>query len=794
MSRTIRYGDAEIVVPDDFTDEDVRTMLEARGDGEAPPPEDKGALDHAGRAASAFTGGAADWALMGWADEYRAGMRSLGNVMFGEGHWDELPDIFHEYAQAERAANETNARDYPVSTGAGRVVGGTALALVSPSAQGATLASNIGTGAAMGAATGAGAAETPEDRAIGSGIGAAAGGTIAAAPAVATAAGKYAVKKLPWLANIPKAVKSLGDKPDKRAAKLIMKQMIKGRNAEIEAAELRRTKLQPRAGGDVEETVGEMFDPNVQGLQRAVATVPGPGRTHAADVLAQRRAGIRDRLTAAVTRTKKGASDFIKIVAEAKQQRREESASLYAKAHSAKPPINADEIVAPIVDLDIGRKAAREGAELLDAAMGLERDPRVRAQMAIDRDYLKAAASPGGDPAAASAAFAKGPSMRAMDYLQRGLARIAQKNPNDTQMAAAANALQDRIVDNLSKHSAAFKTAFNTYREQSSNIDFYQLGRKAPSMTELQIVEAMERASKADKDTFAVGFAQGLSEALDRGEASLIAKFQRQAGFRKALQAAIPEDVFPVLEKRINREAAMLDTDTSVTKRAKQLAMGEDIKAATDDNPADAVVENVIRNGGNIKQGLMNQAAKAYRAARRPGIYNKQANAKVTEHLWAKATPENLKKLDNFLLEHTDPPQVETPNVGLGPWVSQGIERSADPHGQTQSFKDWRDSFADEAPPEQDDDAREPDISPGMPRRHGPSGIEMAPPETGERGQSPQFDDAGGHEPVSYRGDSPLLEDSGDGWVNDPVTGAWRLRRPGDRVRPNQSLFVDIRS
>lgn len=962
MSKPI-YVDGEYwgEAPDDATEDEIMEFVDAR-QGTPAPPEKRDLGGQVADKVNAFGNAANDWMLAGWSDEYKAAMRTAGTIILGHGHLDEIPNIFHEYAGQERASISKSAEEHPATTLAGRTVGGTIGAVLSPSSEGATLAQNVGNAATIGAVAGAGVGETAEDRTLGAGVGAVVGGGLSAAPAAVTGAVQAAGKKLPWIGALADGLKP--KTPEKVAAKLMLKQMLKGRDATIAEAEAKRLSLQPRAGGPVEETVGEMFDPNVQGLARAVGTVPGPGRTRAAEVLDARKKGIGGRLLAAVTGQKKSSADYAKIVSDAKELRRTEAKALYAAAHKAKPPINADEIVAPVVELDIGKKAAREGAELLDAAMGMEKDPRVKAQMREDIAYLKAVAkgasdAPAGEftaaprevdswlenlafvrkpikepetltqfirrqggirgdaaemrgmgakslmnknsrftvnemrehaishgylpettddrallnaidadlrgdkvysdldteilqemqyrdeilqnftdegvdalgdvnkaraqvrqkwgdgqpvqrqrsegagaaEAARAAVIAKGPSMRTMDYLQRGLARIAQKNPNDTQMAASATALQNDIVEKLSTHSKAFETAFNTYRERSSNIDFYELGRKAPNMSELQLAQAMDGASKADKDTFATGFAQGYGEALDKGETKVIKKFQEQKGFRKVLENSLPEGVFPVLEKRIGREAAMLETHGAIKSRSAQLAAGEDIKAATEENPADAVVENVIRNGGNIKQGLMNQAAKAYRAARRPGIYNKRANAIVTEHLWGKAEPKALEKLDNFLIENTDAPKLDIPddvraakglgnggrNRGLEPWVTGNAQRSLDPHGQTQSAKAWLDDLTTPPEPEDDGEGEAPEITPGGPRYR----EDFSP--SSDDGHEREADPQAAKQPISYEGEGPLLEDSGDGWVNDPITGAWRLRRPGDRVRPNQSLYIDVR-
>ena len=214
--------------------------------------------------------------------------------------------------------------------------------------------------------------------------------------------------------------------PQKRAAKLIMKAMLEDRNKAIQGAEKRMVdkgghqftdaelaglspedkarvlNSQAARYGDMEETVGEMFDPNVQGLARATATVPGPTRVKAEKVLTDRHKGIGDRLMQAVTsNTGKKRGDVVEMVKEMRLTRQKEAEVNYKRAHRASPPQNADELVQPIIETRVGKTAAKKAINLLDRQLALETDPYVKSQIKQDIQYLEAFTQGPGSEAAA---------------------------------------------------------------------------------------------------------------------------------------------------------------------------------------------------------------------------------------------------------------------------------------------------------------------------------------------------------------------------------------------------------
>ena len=987
------YVDGELwaYVPDEMSEDEIDALV--RRDYRGPAMEEpdaqskKGIGEKIGDAASAFSTGLNDWLYAGWFDEVAAALETGKRLASGEIKLDQADEVFHEHAQIMRNDIQRKAAEHPVSTVVGRTIGGVVPILVTAGASAAgqtaagasaagqtaakatPLIADIGKAAAGGALAGAGSAERSEDRLGGAIVGGTIGAGLSAAPAAVKTVGSAVAQSKPgkWaMSLIPGRTP-----PQKRAAKLIMKAMLEDRNKAIQGAEKRMVdkgghqftdaelaglspedkarvlNSQAARYGDMEETVGEMFDPNVQGLARATATVPGPTRVKAEKVLTDRHKGIGDRLMQAVTsNTGKKRGDVVEMVKEMRLTRQKEAEVNYKRAHRASPPQNADELVQPIIETRVGKTAAKKAINLLDRQLALETDPYVKSQIKQDIQYLEAfSQGPGAEAAAPTkeldhwmdalnrarkpikeperlasfvrrfggvrddrgelkalestglrnknsrytinemremaveqrfvrpdaddndflaavfedykgnpvysdfaseqlqemadrdelvdylaeegidalgdlnkarakirmkygdgsparrqqseavqmkesernAILARGPSMRTLDYLQRGLASISEQEfrMGDSQSAIGAKALQDRLVKGLSKASPEFDTAFSTYREGSRPIDFVELGRKSLKMSDLELTEQLGDMSAADEDAFAAGVAQAFAEALDKGEKALIKKFNDQPGFRRILQSSFSPEAFNSLSSRIEREADMLGTYSSIKQKSAALQAGEDIRSATDDGPADKFVSEVL-SSGSLKGPVMRRVGEAWKMARKPGIYNPKVNQELGDLLYSKATPENLKKLDNFLIENTDAPQAQTPARG-GDWrVTTPLLESMDPNQRRKDFEAGRDSFA--ADPESEFDPADgpvPEFSPDFPK--------------GPNRRSPGGPDASGQAQgmgINYNAEpgAGLLEESDDRqWVNDPITGAWRLRRPNDRTRPNQTLNVDIR-
>lgn len=804
MSRPV-YIDGELwaEAPDDMTDEEVMAYAEEnyRGARVDVGPQ-KGILGKAADELNAFLYGAGDWASMGGVDEVYAAWETGKELATGKIKIGDVGRVFHEHAGVWRAEQRRQADKSPIATAAGRTVGGaaplvltggastvpqTASQSVTAAKAAPTLTENMAKAASWGAGAGGLSGETPEDRALGSVVGATTGAAIAGAPAAYTVT-KNALADSP----IGKGVKAVKDSivpqpATRRAAKLILKAGGGDRQKMVESAEKTYSDLRPRAGGPVEETVAETMGPNVEGLARAVATVPGPGRVQADAMLAERHKGIGDRIMQAVTQgTGKKRGDVVEMVKEMQALRREQARLNYDRAHNAAPPEDADFLVAQVIESDVGRAGAREGASLLDKELARTADAAKRAVIKQDKAYLQAMSKPRAQwTDADAAAAARGPSMRSLDYLQRGMGSVAEAEYRSSPSAGSATeAAQKRLVEALKEASPEFKAAHNTYREGSRPIDYAELGRKSLKMSDLELTEQLGDMSAADEDAFAAGVAQAFSEALDKGEKTVIRKFNEQPGFKRILQSAFSPEAYKGLEARLAREAKMLDTNLGVRRRADALRAGEDIAAAADEGPADKFVAEVISGGGNVKGPMLRRAGKIYQAVRRPGIHNKDVNREVTNLMWQKATPENLRRLDNFLLEHGEPYQVKRPNVGLDGTAAGVMVQPLDPHGRTQDFKAARDGLAADPKIQFDPaDGPVPEFTPGPNRR----GAGAGGPDAQGQSASPSG--------INYnaQGDNLRLELSDDGeWVNDPVSGVWRKRRPNDRTRPNQTLNVDI--
>ena len=814
------YVDGELwaYVPDEATDEDIKQILQEQYRGPAfKDPEKKDLATQIGEKASAFSVGLNDWLYGGWSDEIGAALETGKRLASGEIKIDQADEVFHERAQLLRGDIQRKAAEHPVSTAAGRTVGGAvpilatagAGAVTQTAAKAAPLIETVGKAAAGGALAGAGSAERSEDRLSGAIVGGSIGAGLSVAPAIVKSVGNAAAQSKPgkWaMSLIPGRTP-----PQKRAAKLIMKAMLEDRNKAIQGAEKRLVdkggnpfteaelaglspedkarvlNSQAARYGDMEETVAEMFDPNVQGLARATATVPGPTRVKAEKLLTDRHKGIGDRLMQAVTsNTGKKRGDVVEMVKEMQAARREQAKVNYQRAHNSPPPDNAEFLVDQITEADIGRAGAREGASLLDTELARTSDPARRAVIKQDKAYLQAISKPAAQRSDADvAAVARGPSMRSLDYLQRGMGTVAESEYRSSpSKGSAIEGAQRSLINELKKASPEFELAHNTYREGSRPIDYAELGRKSLKMSDLELTEQLGDMSAADEDAFAAGVAQAFAEALDKGEKALIKKFNDQPGFRRILQSSFSPEAFNALSSRIERETDMLGTYSSIKQKSAALQAGEDIRSATDDGPADKFVTEVL-SSGSLKGPVMRRVGEAWKMARKPGIYNPKVNQELGDLLYSKATPENLKKLDNFLIENTDAPQVQTPARG-GDWrVTTPLVQSMDPNERRKDVEAGRDSIAADADIEFDPaDGPVPEFSPDFPK--GPNRRGAGGPDAMGQGQGMGIN-------YNAQPGAGLLEESDDKqWVNDPVTGAWRLRRPNDRTRPNQTLNVDI--
>lgn len=497
---------------------------------DAAPAEDPAqpaapAFSGIGKTIGDFGRSAVDAVTFGLADEARAAgaatgdalARTLGMPNAPVGTWGE------GYDRALAEERKKNADMGIVPQIAGGLVGGLASA---PRAVAGAVSSlprwlrPIIEGAGFGAAYGAGSGEGGiEGRAGGAAIGAGIGGAVGAAVPVVT----WAVRGVRNALNPTTAAQT-------RLAEALTRDGTAP--ADIPAA--------VRALGP-EATIVDAAGPNVRGMARAVANLPGEGRDLAETAIAGRAQAQPERTTAAIQQQFGAGEDWHVTFNALDAARRQAARPLYDQAYAA--PVTPTAEMTQILQTDAGRKA-------------MDRAARIASNEGVDLSQVPIT------------------DMRAWDYAKRGLDDVVEKyrDPTTGRLALdtegrSVESVRSRLVAELDNVNPAYRTAREAWGGPTRAREAMQRGRefarRPAEITEQQIT----RLSPADRDFFRLGVARYLWEQAGTGTGAnrLIRDTIGNRNFQRALRAVSPDaQAYGLFLDDMRRLATFRDTNAAM--------------------------------------------------------------------------------------------------------------------------------------------------------------------------------------------------------------------------------------
>lgn len=443
-----------------------------------------------------FVRGAADAATFGFSDEIAAAA-GAGPALFTD---DDYGERYEANLAKERAQD---AAANPWVRGAGQLAGGVASGVAAAPATLAALparmpllAKGITQGTAQGAAYGFGSGEGGiENRAIEAGKGAAIGGATGAALPLVVGAGKSVARSLS-----PKGAQTRS--ADRLAAqlrrdKITQRQMVK------ELAD-----LGPEAiPADIERAV------NVRGLTRAVANVPGQGRTLAENVLQGRQLGSRARTSSAVEKAfGSSGDDFYSTLDRVRQSRKAAAKPLYEKAYAR--PIQFSGPMEQFLETGIAKRAFSKAQKIWQAERAAS---RLAGEAPDEPQWFIRLMDDGNVQDVRSV-----PNTRVWDYMVRGVDDMLEKYRDKTTgklvLDTQGRALQqvrsalDRALKEANPDYAAAK---NAWAGGSRAMGAMERGRSFIRRDAEVSQKEFQLLSDSEREMFGMGVARGIMDIVN---------------------------------------------------------------------------------------------------------------------------------------------------------------------------------------------------------------------------------------------------------------------------------------
>lgn len=609
-----------------------------------------------------------DFLLGGGADEYEGAMFTAGDVFRGRIGLEDIPRTFEQY----RANADQERRDFerrrPAAAIAAKTAGGLAtlpfaarqaanaeriaaetLRVGTPSAAqvaqrtapATPLVDSAKAGLVTGAASGYLSAD-PEDRPLGTAVGAATGAIVA--PAVT--AGVALATRPPQSAQ-DRAYKMVGRALQEGGA---LDPVLNKKTKDVAPQIRQRSAQLQRQRGSVEETIAEVGGPGAQGLARAVANVPGPGQKIAQDTLQGRRSEMSQRVIAAAKKSAGKPRDYGEMVVEIATIGRQRQQQNYDKAMKAAEDVvlAANETAGLSNDIDNHLYDVDKGPGVVPTQsdmVGLQRARSVVSNL---------------EKLTGSGRF----TLRGVERYRQQLNRIADSAKQDGYDAGSVREVirqLDAKLDTIAKARAAagdgrFQAELNNlkatrqeYGTMKQTEEAIAQGRQVlkddATDTYLWMNNDGRGRSQAEADGYMVGVVKAVEDAINRNDAAAIGRINRDKNLQSALKQALGNKEAKALLGRINREATMNANANAILAGSRTTPMREEIDRWTKGEDDMAFLSDLVMNPAPVRNIFLKVFQATYNRMNRPGIYNPEVNKAVADILYNRATTQRVDDL-----------------------------------------------------------------------------------------------------------------------------------------------------
>lgn len=498
---------------------------------------------------------AANAASFGTADEGQA---------FIQGLWDKRP--YEERLAEQRAIDKKFSDESPYSAAgaqlaggvAGVMAGGEALGAMGMGAKAATATPSLlsstlkagAAGAAAGGAAGFGSGENGfQNRMESAAVGAVGGGLLGlAAPPILAAAGTAAAPVIDRFRD-----------PAGVAGRKVIDRLAQDGFTPDQAIEKLRG-LGPTA---VLADVGE----NTTGLARAVANVPGEGRTLATDTLTARQAGRAGRIMQGVREGIGAPTDFHATMDALDATRKAAAAPLYEKAYQASPVLTEDTQA-------LFARPSMKGA--------MNKAFRIAAEEGRDPTTLGLGMNQAGD-----VTFTRQPSMQTLDYVKRGIDDVLEAYRDSTTgklrldtEGRAVNATRADFVSALKKMNPDYEAALNAYSGPSQSLDAMHMGRRFIRNDPEVTAKVLDGMSDGDKQFFRAGAMRAIQDMIQNDTNAAARKFgNNKDAFWSKLQNVFPDaGSFTKFRQSVQQEIHQTKLENAALAGSRTAPLARDIQ------------------------------------------------------------------------------------------------------------------------------------------------------------------------------------------------------------------------
>lgn len=489
----------------------------------------KEGVEKLGTAATDVVRSVAEGAMMGYADEFGAGM----NALLGQG-------TYEENLAAEEARS---AEIHPGIAIPGEIAGGVATATVTGPAAAATRLGQTfkqlpgwvqasGLGALWSGLYSSGKAK--EGKRVEEGIEGAKIGAIAGPVVHGAIKGVQAVRGL-------RKAKTM---PEEKAAQLLAKKLIEDDTTPNKVRVRLRT-LGPQA------TIMDAAGENVVGLTRAIAALPGPAKNKVIKVLWERSQKESERIQKDVTRNL-GPGDYLAAEDKFLEKLSSNARDAYTRAYQGNPVVTSRNLEL-MLKTPIMQKALKEAAELA----GIERAAGTAKWLGpVDKELTEMAnyaASVGLMARPDRPGVAKGLSLETWDYLKKGIDSILDKPAYRNELTGklnkkgfVVNKLRKSLVNLLDKHTGGdkslYKTARGQYESNAEAVNALREGKGFLRQSPEQIRKSLGDLSKAGQAAYRNGASRAVMDVVEGvpDGASAARRLFNKSASRKRLEAVFP--------------------------------------------------------------------------------------------------------------------------------------------------------------------------------------------------------------------------------------------------------------
>lgn len=572
----------------------------------------------------------------GLADEAAAGLSSLTGVGAQPGGQGDY--------ESNLAAERARDAEIPLGTRiGGEVLGGLmtgsgiarGVAAAAPAVSGAFgnlpgFARAMLLGSAYGGAYGAGTAEGgAANRAAGAGTGAALG--------AATGGVLYPVMK-----GAEGVVRAVGKGIQNRMgpATAAQRKVLEA----IQRDEMTPAKVSARLRAlGPQATLADAGGENLTGLARAAASVPGPAKNRAAQVLNARASGEAGRITQRINQGIKP-TDYFAAQDSFLARLKENARSLYDDAYRAGKQLES-KTLSRLLERPVAKDAMREAADLasIEGRRLSQLDPALTAQLkeAAQRGLVDPKVVPKGG-------VGRGITTEAIDDLKRGIDSMIDKETNQltgglTKRGALLADFKRQLLREVDTLNPAYARARAAYAGDAEVLTALREGRNALKLDPEEIRRAMAGMSKGAQEAYRSGAAKALKDVIDNtpDTTSAARRLFSKDIMRQRLRSLFPDqDTYNALARTLTSEMrfqqvrnTILGGSPTQPRLAEQADLGVD----------PGLFQEAARNPGSF---IGNVAREGYRRLTQP---NPNLANELSRTLFNRNQPMNQQAIDALL-------------------------------------------------------------------------------------------------------------------------------------------------